>query len=197
MKPIEDSSLFLSRLFGLFKRGKPPAPAQRLHALIVEQARQPAFYSTLGVPDTLDGRFELIALHCFLVMHRLKAEPAGVDLARAVAEAMFADLDASLREMGAGDLGVGKRVKKMGQAYYGRVAAYDGALADPEALEPALRRNLFGTVPDAPAAAVSAVAAYMMECADLLKKQNISDIYDGFLEFAPVPGGPLPPPRRH
>lgn len=189
--------MFLSRLLGLFKRRKTPSPAGHLHARIVEQARQPAFYTGLGVPDTLDGRFELIALHCFLVMHRLKAEPAGVELAREVAEVMFADLDASLREMGAGDLGVGKRVKKMGQAFYGRVAAYDGALADREALEAALRRNLYGTAPAASPAAVGAVTVYMMKCANLLEKQSISDLSGGFLEFPLVPAGPLAPPGRH
>ena len=101
----------------LFKRRRSSEAARQLHEAIVAQARQPGFYAAMGVPDTLDGRFELIALHGFLVMHRLKAEPAGTGLAREVAEAIFSDLDASLREMGAGDLGVGRRVKKMGEAF--------------------------------------------------------------------------------
>jgi len=189
--------LFLSRLFGLFKHLKAPSPAQRLHMLIVQRARQPEFYATLGVPDTLDGRFELIALHCFLVMHRLKAEPAGVDLARELVETMFADLDASLREMGAGDLGVGKRIKKMGQAFYGRVAAYDTALADLTALEAALQRNLYGTVAAPSAAILAMVGGYVMKCAQFLEKQSISDISSGFLEFSLIPAGLPPAPSRH
>jgi cytochrome b pre-mRNA-processing protein 3 len=197
-KPIEgDSGLFLSRLTGLFKRRKVPTPAQLLHRLIVEQARQPGFYTALHVPDTLDGRFELIALHCFLVVHRLKAEPAGVELARQIVETMFADLDASLREMGAGDLGVGKRIKKMGQGFYGRVAAYDAGLADLTALEAALRRNLYGTVEALPDAVVSMVAAYAMKCSHMLEKQSISDVSSGFLAFPPIPAGPPPAPARH
>lgn len=189
--------MFLSRLFGLFNRRNAPSPARHLHARIVEQARQPVFYAALGVPDTLDGRFELIALHCFLVMHRLKAEPSGVGLARELVEAMFADIDASLREMGAGDLGVGKRVKKMGQAFYGRVAAYDGALSNRAALEAALRRNLYGTTSAAPATAVEAVSVYVMNCANQLERQDISDLSSGYLEFPPVSAEPLATPSRH
>jgi cytochrome b pre-mRNA-processing protein 3 len=189
--------LFLSRLLSFFKRRKAASPAQRLHALIVQRAREPAFYAALGVPDTLDGRFELIALHCFLVMHRLKAEPAGVDLARELVEVMFADLDASLREMGAGDLGVGKRIKKMGQGFYGRVAAYDTALEDLTALEAALQRNLYGTVAEPPAAILAMVGVYVMKCAHLLEKQSISDISSGLLAFPLIPEVLPPVPGRH
>ena len=189
--------MFLSRLLARFKRRKAPSPAQRLHALIVQRARQPAFYAALGVPDTLDGRFELIALHCFLVMHRLKAEPAGVDLARELVETMFADLDASLREMGAGDLGVGKRIRKMGQGFYGRVAAYDTALEDLTALEAALQRNLYGTVAAPPAAILAMIGVYVMKCAQLLEKQSISDISSGFLEFPLIPAGMPAALSRH
>lgn len=192
-----ESRLFLSRLIGLFQHRQPLTPAQRLHALVVEQARQPAFYTALGVPDTLDGRFELIALHCFLVMRRLKVEAAGVELARELVEAMFADLDASLREMGAGDLGVGKRIKKMGQGFYGRVAAYDTALPDPAALELALTRNLYGTVAAPLPAAVGQVAAYVTKCAHSLEKQSISNISSGFLEFAAIPDGVPAAPGDH
>jgi len=172
-------------------------PAQRLHALVVEQARQPAFYTALGVPDTLDGRFELIALHCFLVMRRLKGEPAGIALARELVEAMFADLDASLRELGAGDLGVGRRIKKMGQGFYGRVAAYDAALTDPAALELALTRNLYGTVDQPSPATVGRVAAYVIKCMRILEKQSISDISSGFLEFPLLPDGIPAPTGGH
>jgi cytochrome b pre-mRNA-processing protein 3 len=187
----------LSQLIGLFKRVRPATPAQQLHARIVEQARQPAFYAALGVPDTLDGRFELIALHCFLVMRRLKVEAAGVVLAREVVEAMFADLDASLREMGAGDLGVGKRIKKMGQAFYGRVAAYDAAMADPAGLEAALLRNLYGTVPQHAEAEAAAVAGYILDCAAFLENQAISDIYKGILHFPQVRPGSSAAAGRH
>ncbi|MEX2297639.1 MAG: ubiquinol-cytochrome C chaperone family protein, partial [Dongiaceae bacterium] len=118
----------------LFRRDPHAKPARALYEAAVEQARSPAFYTALGVPDTVDGRFELIALHGFLVMHRLKTEPGeGPPLAQALFDFMFADMDAALREMGAGDLGVGRRVKTMAKSFLGRVAAYEAGLADPDA----------------------------------------------------------------
>jgi cytochrome b pre-mRNA-processing protein 3 len=180
----------------LFKRRRANEAARQLHRIIVAQARQPAFYAALGVPDTLDGRFELIALHGFLVMHRLKADPTGIDLAREVAECIFDDLDASLREMGAGDLGVGKRVKKMGEAFYGRVAAYDAGLAAGGDLQDALRRNLYGTVQPS-AEALAAASDYVRNCCNILEYCNISDISRGHLSFPGLPAEFTEPPARH
>ncbi|WP_439814396.1 ubiquinol-cytochrome C chaperone family protein [Zavarzinia sp. CC-PAN008] len=126
--------------------------ADQAHALyrdVVAQARQPGFYARLGVPDTLDGRFDMLSLHAFLLMHRLKGVEQAKDLAQAVFDLMFADMDQSLREMGVGDLSVGKKVKQMAQAYLGRVAAYDQALGEggegeaDGALAQALRRNIY------------------------------------------------------
>ena len=115
---------------------------------VVEQARQPAFFTECGVPDTLDGRFELICLHAFFYLHRLKAErPRRAGLCQRFFDAMFADLDRALREMGTGDLSVGKQVKRMAQGFYGRIRAYEeGLAADDSVLGAALARNLFGTV---------------------------------------------------
>ncbi len=180
----------------LFRRRHANEAAKQLHLAIVAQARQPGFYTTLGVPDTLDGRFELIALHGFLVMQRLKADPAGIGLARDVAETIFDDLDASLREMGAGDLGVGKRVKKMGEAFYGRIAAYDAGLATGGDLEDALRRNLYGTVQPAEEM-LAAAGAYVRNCYNILKQCNFSDFLRGHLSFPALPAGVVPPPARH
>jgi cytochrome b pre-mRNA-processing protein 3 len=176
----------------MFKRRSDGAAVQ-LHRAIVAQARQSAFYTTLAVPDTLDGRFELIALHGFLVMHRLKADAAGTALAREVAEEIFRDLDASLREMGAGDLGVGRRVKKMGEAFYGRIAAYDAALADGAALEAALQRNLYGTAPTSPAV-LSAMKDYCIDSVNSLERLDFSEISKGRVAF-PAPAGTHA--RRH
>jgi len=180
----------------LFRRRHSNEAAKQLHQTIVAQARQPGFYTALGVPDTLDGRFELIALHGFLVMHRLKADPAGIGLARDVAETIFDDLDASLREMGAGDLGVGKRVKKMGEAFYGRVAAYDAGLAAGGDLEDALRRNLYGTAQSS-AETLAAAAGYVRNCYNALKECNFSDLLKGHLRFPALPAYGVPLPARH
>jgi cytochrome b pre-mRNA-processing protein 3 len=123
--------------------------AEALYAAIVSQARRPEFYAELGVPDTLDGRFELVALHTFLVLRRLKARGQAGEAGQELVDLFIQDMDASLRELGAGDLGVGRRVKAMAQALYGRISAYETGLAgSAEALEAALRRNLFRTAPE-------------------------------------------------
>ncbi len=119
--------------------------AARLYERIVAQSRRVAFYRECAVPDTLDGRFDMLVLHMALVLRRLKAEPGGERrLAQDLFDRMFADMDESLREMGVSDMSVGKRVKQMGAAFYGRLAAYDTALAAAGgALEEALARNVY------------------------------------------------------
>jgi cytochrome b pre-mRNA-processing protein 3 len=130
----------------LARRKDRRAAAQAAYARIVERARAPVFYLDWGVPDTLDGRFELLALHAFLVLNRLKRERAASRrFAQLLFDIMFADLDRGVREMGATDLGVGRQVKTMARGFYGRVAAYDRGLRDEAELQAALRRNLFGT----------------------------------------------------
>ena len=122
--------------------------AQRLYAALTAQARRPDFYLSCGVPDTIDGRFEMVALHAFLLFRRLKGhgEKAGA-VAQAVYDVMFGDFDASVREMGAQDLGVGRRIKFMTEAMNGRFAAYEvGVTQGQPDLELALKRNLYGTI---------------------------------------------------
>ena len=103
-------------------------PAFALYAAAVAAAREPWFYQALGVPDTLDGRFDLVALHAFLLIHRLQAAPdPGPALAQAVFDAMFSDMDNNLREIGVSDLRVGKRVRAMWEAFHGRAKAYASA----------------------------------------------------------------------
>ena len=153
------------RLPRLFRSDPATDSAYALYAEVVRQSRLPAFYLDGGVPDSLDGRFDLIALHAFLLMRRLKGEgAAGQDMAQRLFDIMFADMDRSLREMGVGDLGVGRRVKVMASAFYGRIAAYDKGLAEGEAvLGEALRRNLFGTADPAP--------PVLQRMADYLRRQ--------------------------
>jgi len=131
----------------LFRRNPHRDAAERAYGLVVEQARRPEFFTTLGVPDTLDGRFELISLHAFLYLHRLKAGGAGATaLGQVFFDIMFADFDRSLREIGTGDLSVGRQVKRMAEAFYGRIRAYEEGLAgSDEELRAALARNVYGT----------------------------------------------------
>ncbi len=132
-------------MLGFLRRRRQERKGYELYGAAVAAARQPWFYRELGVPDTLDGRFDLVGLHAFLVIRRLAAlPPPGPDLAQAVFDAMFSDMDTNLREMGVSDLAVGKRVKTMWEAFHGRAAAYESALAaDDAALATALLRNVW------------------------------------------------------
>jgi cytochrome b pre-mRNA-processing protein 3 len=174
----------------LFRSNRLRDPAAELYGAIVAQAREPCFYAELGVPDTVDGRFEMVALHAYLVLRRLKATSATVSgLGQALFDTMFADMDRSLREMGAGDLGVGRRVKAMAEGFYGRIAAYDAALASDDArdLAEALRRNVYGTLkpPMAPPeGATAALAQYVRASAGELASQGDSELAGGKPRFA-------------
>jgi cytochrome b pre-mRNA-processing protein 3 len=115
-----------------------------LYAKAVAQARLPVFYADREVPDTVDGRFDLLVLHVFLLLHRLGADGRETKrLSQSLFDLMFADMDRSLREMGVSDMSVGKRVKEMARAFYGRVDAYEPVLDDAAKLEEALARNLY------------------------------------------------------
>ena len=110
---------------------RPRQAADQLYRAMVEQARRPAFYRELGVPDTPEGRFEMIALHAALVLRRLRREGLpGQALGQALFDLMFADLDAGLRELGVGDLGVGTYIKRLAGQFYARLAALDEGLGD-------------------------------------------------------------------
>lgn len=144
-----------------------PVPGDRaaraLYAAAVAQARAEPFYLGLAVPDTLDGRFELVVLHVFLVLRRLRRDgPATQAVAQRLFDVLFQDMDRSLREVGVADIRVGTHIKHMAQSFYGRVRAYDAALDDEgdETIAAVLARNVYGTRPAAPAA-VAKLAAYV------------------------------------
>ncbi|MGQ0662618.1 MAG: ubiquinol-cytochrome C chaperone family protein [Pseudomonadota bacterium] len=179
-------------LLRLFKPDSTSRQAHGLYLAVVAQARQRAFFAALEVPDSLDGRFETIALHAFLVLHRLKAEGAArAALGQALFDTMFADMDRNLREMGAGDLGVGRRVKDMAAAFYGRVGAYDEGLAEgDETLAAALRRNLFGTIPGPSATALRALCVYIRASVAELARQDVRDVGGARLAWGDLP--PVP-----
>lgn len=181
----------------IWKRLFDPQPrseqAWPLYDLIVAQARTPALFRDFGVPDSLDGRFESIVLHMVLVLRRLKRDfPLGRDLAEALQEVFFTDMDRSLREMGAGDLGVGKRVKRMAEGFMGRLAAYEAALDAVPArgsgeLEDVLRRNAFGTLGEGQGDAAG-LAAYVLAQTAALEAQEGEELRQGRLVFATPPG---------
>ncbi len=136
--------------------------AHALHERLIEQARQPHFYAALGVPDTMLGRYEMVCLHAYLVLTRLKHEgSSGKRTAQTLHDIIFADFDVALREAGLGDMGIGKRIKKLARNLHGRISAYaSGVSANDSELAAALRRNMYASAePDE--AQVAGMVAYV------------------------------------
>jgi cytochrome b pre-mRNA-processing protein 3 len=145
--------MFLQRLI---RPGSARTVGEALYASTVAQARSPALYERLGAPDTPNGRFEVYTLHVLLVLERLRAiGPQASPASQAYFDAYLSGLDNGLRELAVGDLSVGKTMRKLGEAFYGRGKALDGALAalpDREPLDGLLARTVFGGAEGATAA---------------------------------------------
>ncbi len=159
------------RLLGRERRAN-QAIVDAIYSTIVASARQPKFYSDWGVPDTPLGRFEMMSLHVFLFLRRARGEAGAIaGIAQEITDTFFLEVDHSLRELGIGDVGVPKRVKKLARMFYGRVEAYGEALdaRDGAALAEALRRNVRPESAEWPQAA--ALAAYVQAAADALAGQ--------------------------
>jgi cytochrome b pre-mRNA-processing protein 3 len=167
-------------MFRLFRKSEHEVAADSLYRAVVAQARLPHFYEAWGVDDTMEGRFELISLHAFLVLHRLKLERDKTEaLSQSFFDLMFADVDRNLREMGVGDMGVGKRVKRMVSAFYGRISAYEQGLSNSDdGLRDAVLRNVYG---GEAAAADNAeqLAAYIRQQVEKLGTDALADVLVG------------------
>ncbi len=175
-------------VFAKFFRSGPDAQeavAIRLYTSVVEKARDPAFYSGLGVPDTMNGRFDLMVIHAMLVLRRLRGGGAAADATgKAMLELLFRDMDQSLREMGVGDMGVGRHIKKMAKAFFGRAEAYEAGLdGDGALLTAALRENLYrhGAVNDEQIARMS---TYVQRAAAHIGAQDVTVLAGGVADFA-------------
>jgi cytochrome b pre-mRNA-processing protein 3 len=169
-----------------FKRKEtPPDAVGAIYAALVNKARDPAFYLNFAVPDTVDGRFDMIVIHAMLIMRRLREVPAEVhSTGLALFDLMFADMDQSLREMGVGDMSVGKHVKKMAKAFYGRATAYEvGMDGGPGDLAAALNENLYRQGAPSPEI-VRGIADYLHRASAHLARQPIADIAAGRVDFA-------------
>lgn len=178
-------------MFGFLRAAANRRLVDRLHGEIVAAARQPALYARLGVPDTMEGRFEMLALHAGAALRRLEelasaGEAAAADLARDLADAVFLQLDHTLREQGVGDLAVPKRMKKYAEAFYGRLAAVEKALAAPgdAELRAVLARNVLAD--EGAAEAAGPLAAHVRALWAGLKDAP----------FAAFAAGPVPFPHR-
>jgi cytochrome b pre-mRNA-processing protein 3 len=166
-----------------FQRSSSRSAADLAYQRVVAQARRPEFFISYGVPDTLDGRFEVICLHAFLYLHRLKSEPDVAGVGQRFFDAMFADFDRSLREIGTGDLSVGRQVTRMAEAFYGRVRAYEQGLdGDDAAMEAALGRNLYGTATASPDR-VERMVAYIRREVARLAGEPASALLAGSVSF--------------
>lgn len=171
----------------LFRETPVEEAARRLYVSAVAQARQAEFYERLDVPDTPDGRFDMIVVHVVLVMWRMRHDHIETaPTAQALFDIMFADMDQNLREMGIGDIGVGKRVKAMARGFYGRLAAYDGALTDGDggALAAALERNLYRRC-EPRQEALATMVRYVRGQAAHLQGQSAAALIGGDVDFAP------------
>ena len=171
------------RLFGI-GRNPNQLVVDGLYEQIVAAARQPAFYADWGVPDTPLGRFEMVSLCLFLVLRRLRGKTgAAAEIAQDLVDTFFLEMDHSIRELGVGDIGVPKRMKKLAKMFYGRTASYGEAIdaGDHAALSAALSRNIWPSGEHAPGA--TGLARYALAAADALAAQQGERIVAGAIRF--------------
>jgi len=178
-------------MMSLFRKDPADEIARRLYGKLVELARRPVFYADIEAPDSVEGRFELLTIHVFLLLRRLKGAGPGADkLAQKIFDAFFQNMDDSLREMGVGDMSIGRKIRAMAESFYGRVGAYEKAMAQSddsdrpsEPLAHALSRNVFGleNAPGSPR-----LAAYVISADAALSGQALARIEAGTVDFPPV-----------
>ncbi|MFA4892201.1 ubiquinol-cytochrome C chaperone family protein [Brevundimonas sp.] len=166
-------------LQNLFRTRPRERLGQPLYELAVRQARDPGFYTTLGVADRIDARFELYTLHVLLLVMRMRDEgERGAQAGQALFDTYVSALDHALRELGVGDISVGKKMRKLGEALYGRMTAYEGPLreADAAAVSASLARNVYES--DDPAIG-AALAAYALASRTRLAAQDFDAVVAG------------------
>lgn len=166
-------------ILSLFRKNTDTAPVYAVYNAIVAQSRQPVFYAEWGVPDTVTGRFDMISLHMALLFRRLRSDDRKVkEFSQAVFDLFFKDMDRSLREMGVGDLSIAKRIQKMGNLFFGLLAAVNAAMdsLNMQALDDVLSRNVYAEVDNPP---VRELSEYMVAQSDLLGGQSIEAIMAG------------------
>ncbi len=175
-------------MFDRFFRKKPArAAGEALYAAAADQARDPKFYTEMGAPDTVEGRFEMTVLHVWLVMRKLKgADSPARDAAQSLLDTMFSSFDDALRELGVGDLVVGKKIRKMAENFYGRAQAYEEAMAGEGGngqplLAAALARNIHES--NDPETALG-LADYVISTAAAIDAQSSEDILRGEVSFS-------------
>lgn len=171
----------------LFKSRPTQVAGQELYARVVAQSRIAGLYTDLGAPDTPEGRFEVYSLHTYLLLERLKGQgPQAADTAQVLFDTYLSGLDHGLRELGVGDLAVGKRMRKLGEAFYGRVQSFEEALAalpDRAPLEAVLARTVYAK---ADAAKAPELAAYVLAQREILADQALDLLNAGQVSWGPL-----------
>jgi cytochrome b pre-mRNA-processing protein 3 len=175
------------RLNQLFSPRPAKATGKRLYVAAAAQARQADFYARMGAADSVEGRFELYTLHVVLLLRRLKGQgPAAMEVSQAVFDAYVRSLDDALREMGVGDLSVGKKMRRLGEAFYGRVKNYDEAMdALPD--RTLLRAMLTRTVLMGNEALADPFVDYAAAAADALARQPLDALLQGEPAWPQIP----------
>lgn len=157
-----------------------------LYRAMVARAREPIFYRELAVRDSIDGRFDLLTLHAFLVFDALKGQgPVADELGSKLADMIFTGFDEALRELGISDFGMSRRIRNLADAFYGRMHHYGLAQTGPE-LAAAVQRNLYRGHEERGREA-AAMATYMMKARDSLKR-DVPALLAGKPDFGPIPG---------
>lgn len=174
-------------LKSLFKPRPAHAAGRALYVAAIAQARSPALYADLKAPDTNEGRFEIYSLHVYLVLERLKGQgPQAAETAQACFDAYVQSLDDALRELGVGDLSVGKKMRKLGEAFFGRVKSFETAieaLPNRGPLTALLARTVFSTGMQPP---VEQLADYVVAQRATLAIQPLTGLLDGKIAWGPV-----------
>ncbi|MCF3936361.1 ubiquinol-cytochrome C chaperone [Acuticoccus sp. M5D2P5] len=177
----------LIAMLRFFFKSKPDAAVRALYDRAVAQARLPVFYQKYGVPDTLDGRFDMVVFHVSPLIDGLRHPDGTVTPdGQALFDTFVDDMEQNLRGMGVGDLTVPKRMKKFGAAFYGRFDAYRKSVADPDRLAATIARNVLGDEGRATTPQARALAAYYLAVVDAVRAAD-----DMTREFAfPDPHAP-------
>ncbi len=169
----------LNRLKNFLLRPIANPGVESLYRACVAQARQPYFYAALGVPDTVEGRFDLLVLHVYVTIQRLRDH---ADETQQLFDILFADMDKSLREMGVSDISISKKMKPMLAAFYGRAKAYEEALAGDDALlSEAVNRNIFAGKGDAQN--IAALVGYVRRVYTAIVAQSDDELLGGKIRF--------------
>ena len=163
-------------MLNLFRKtGVRKAQGQRLYQVLVARAREPGFFREFEVPDTVDGRFDLVCLHGWLALGHLKGEEA-----QALTDAIFIGFDEAMREQGMGDMGLGRKMRQFADAWYGRLQVYDAA-QDEDELAAALARNMYRARPD------NAIRARTLADYSFAAREHLKYSGEGELDFGPMP----------